>query len=213
MNRLRAVEGYAHGQEATVEATRNALARVARADAVIVVEGVSDQIAVETAAVLLGRDLDTEGVAVLPVGGAQAVGPHLRRLGPDGECMELAGLYDVGEIDAFLVGAGRAGLGRPADEHDLALLGFHACVRHLEDELLRSLGVDGVLAIVEAEGDLRPLRTLQRQAAWRDRPVHDQLLRFFGSGARRKSQYARRLVEAMEPEQVPRPLKAVLERV
>ena len=42
--------------------------------AVILVEGVSDQRAVEGVAELRGRDLAAEGVAVVPIGGAQASG-------------------------------------------------------------------------------------------------------------------------------------------
>ena len=47
--------------------------------AVILVEGVSDQRAVEAVAELRGRDLAAEGVAVVPIGGAQAIGRYLGR--------------------------------------------------------------------------------------------------------------------------------------
>jgi len=49
------------------------------ARAVVLVEGVSDQIAVETLAGRRGRDLAAEGIAVLPVGGAHGVGRYLAR--------------------------------------------------------------------------------------------------------------------------------------
>jgi predicted ATP-dependent endonuclease of OLD family len=45
-----------------------------RPRAVILVEGVSDQRAVEAVAERRRRDLAAEGVAVVPIGGAQAIG-------------------------------------------------------------------------------------------------------------------------------------------
>jgi hypothetical protein len=66
---------------------------------------------------------------------------------------------------------------------------------------------------VDAQGDLRSFRTLQRQPAWDGRPREQQLRRFFGSGARRKIRYARLLVDALDLEHVPRPLDRVLTRV
>ena len=51
---------------------------------------------------------------------------------------------------------------------------------------------------------------MQKQPAWRGRPVEEQLRRFFGSGARRKIRYARFLVEALDLARVPRPLELVL---
>jgi hypothetical protein len=66
---------------------------------------------------------------------------------------------------------------------------------------------------VEASGDLRSRRALQKQPAQRDRPAEDQVRRFLGSGSGRKLRYARLLVEALAPEQVPRPLDRLLAHV
>jgi hypothetical protein len=84
--------GYVSGPAAATEATTVALARAAGARTVVLVEGISDQIAVETLAVRLGRDLAAEGVAVLPTGGAHGFGRYLRRFGPTGAGARLAGL-------------------------------------------------------------------------------------------------------------------------
>ena len=83
----------------------------------------------------------------------------------------------------------------------------------LEGELIRALGPPRVEEIVESHGDLRPLRTLQKQPAWDGRPLQDQLRRFMGSGGRRKIRYARFLVEALDLDRVPRPLDGVLASV
>jgi hypothetical protein len=63
-------------------------------DAVVLVEGLSDRIAVETLAARQGRDLAAEGVAVTPIGGAQAIGRALAGLRPG---VRVAGLCDAGE--------------------------------------------------------------------------------------------------------------------
>jgi hypothetical protein len=92
-------------------------------------------------------------------------------------------------------------------------LGFYVCVADLEDELIRALGAAAVERVVEAQGDLRSFRTLQKQPAWHGRPTHEQLRRFMGSGGRRKIRYARLLVDALGLTQVPRPLDLLLARV
>ena len=89
-------------------------------------------------------------------------------------------------------------------------LGFFVCVADLEDELIRALGAARVEEIVDAHGDLGPFRTLQKQPAWQGRPAKEQLHRFMGSGGRRKTRYARFLVEALDLANMPRPLDGVL---
>jgi hypothetical protein len=42
-------------------------------------------------------------------------------------------------------------------------LGFFVCVDDLEDDLIRAVGAERVERIVEAEGQLGPFRTLQKQ--------------------------------------------------
>ena len=163
--------------------------------AVIFVEGTSDKVAVETLAEMRGRDLRAEGVVVVPIGGAQAI----RRVAEDfGSDVTLTGLCDAGEAESF-----RRVLGDR----------FYVCSRDLEDELIRALGPDAVEEIVDANGDLGPFRTLQKQSQWQGRPKGEQLRRFMGSGGRRKIRYARFLVEALDPEQVPAPLAGVLAHV
>jgi OLD-like protein len=176
--------------------------------AVVLVEGISDRAAVAALADRKGRDLETEGISVVSVGGAQALGRHLRELVPQG--VTLAGLYDAGEESNVRRALERAGLGNDLSRPDIEALGFFVCVDDLEDELIRALGTAAVLAVVEAQGELGPFRTLQKQPAQRNWPLERQLHRFIGTKAGRKIRYARLLVEALEPEQVPRPLKGVL---
>ena len=181
--------------------------------AVVVVEGVSDQIAIETLARRRGRDLARESIAIVPMGGAHAISRFLSDLGPRGANIALAGLCDVGEEEDFRRALETAGFGSDLTRTEMEELGFFVCVKDLEDELIRALGATTVQEILEAEGDIHRFRTLQKQAAWRGRPTDQQLRRFMGSGGSRKVRYARILVDALDLARVPRPLDGVLARV
>lgn len=183
--------------------------------AVVLVEGVSDQIAVETLAIRLGRNLEGEGVAVVPMGGAHAIGRFLTRFGADGVNAKLAGLYDVGEervVRRSLQGTGR-GSESQLTRADMERMGFYVCIDDLEDELIRALGSAQVLALLDSQGDLGSFRTLQKEPAWRGKTVEAQLRRFMGSGGSRKIRYARLLVNALDLADIPRPLHQVLAHV
>lgn len=177
----------------------------------MLVEGTSDLVAIEALADKHGRDLDADGVTLVPIGGAQAIGRFLDIFVPQG--LRLAGLCDAAEEGEFARGLEQAGLGSNLTRAGMEQLGFYVCVEDLEDELIRSLGADEVLRVVDAQGDLGSFRTLQKQPAWEGRPVEEQLRRFMGSGGSRKIRYARLLVDELEPAKVPRPLDRVLAHV
>jgi hypothetical protein len=172
---------------------------------VVLVEGTSDQVAVETLAERRGVDLVAARIEIVPIGGAHSIGRFLAHLGPLG--VPLAGLYDAGEEREFA----RA-LGSDVSRDELERLGFFVCEPDLEGELIRALGAAAVEAVADAHGELNAFRTLQKQPAWRGQPVEEQLRRFMGSGGSRKIRYARLLVEALDPEAAPEPLDRVLNR-
>jgi hypothetical protein len=178
--------------------------------AVVLVEGPSDRVALETLAERHNRNLEADRISVVPIGGAQALGRYLRDLAPRG--VRLTGLYDAGEEPDVTRTLERAGFGKDLTRADLETLGFYVCVEDLEDELLRAVGTVGALGIIEAQGELKAFRTLQKQPVQRDWPIERQLHRFIGVKAGRKARYARLLVEALEPGRVPRPLAGVLRR-
>src|SRR5438034_8320971 len=161
--------------------------------AVVLVEGVTDRIALEAVAAKLGRDLVGDGVEIVPIGGAQAI----RRAAAQYEGERVAGLCDAGEERWFRRILGDA---------------TYVCVKDLEDELIRALGPDRVQEVVAAHGELETFRSFQNQVFWRGRPVEKQLQRWLQNGGR-QHRYPPRLIEAMEPEEIPRPLAAVLEHV
>jgi hypothetical protein len=195
-----ALDGYLHGPTAATDGTYAALAKTPEPDAMMLVEGVSDQIAVETLAVRLGRDLATERVAVVPIGGAGAIGRMLAEHAS--ATLRLVALCDAGE---------EALVRRRIEASGLQVSVF-VCVTDLEAELIRAVGVETSRAVVDSQGDLGSFTTLQKQLVWRGQPPEAQLRRFIGAGARRKLRYARLLIDAaVDLDRAPRPLVAALD--
>lgn len=161
--------------------------------AVVLVEGITDRIALEAVAAKLGLDLGREGVEIVPIGGAQAV----RRASAQYEGERVSGLCDVQEERFFRRVLGDA---------------TYVCVADLEDELIRALGADRVEQVVAAEGELATFRSFQNQLYWRGKPVERQLRRWLQNGGR-YLRYPPLLIEAMAPDEIPRPLAGVLAAV
>jgi hypothetical protein len=179
-------------------------------DTVLLVEGVSDQRALEELAARLGRDLAAEGVSIVPMGGAHALGRFLERYGPGGLDLKLAGLCDAGEETDFKRALERAGFGSHLTRADMEALGFYVCVENLEDELIRAVGLDGVEQVIAAEGELGAFGTYRKQPAKRELSYEEQLLGFMWN---RKLRYATQLVRALDLARVPHPLDRLLANV
>jgi len=109
---------------------------------VVLVEGTSDRRAVETLARRRGRDLQAEGVAIVPMGGYG----NLPRLLRQYRNLRIGGLYDVGEERHFLRALGCD------DRGELERVGFFACTSDLEDELTRAVGPDGMERVLAEQG-------------------------------------------------------------
>jgi hypothetical protein len=178
--------------------------------ATVLVEGISDQRALEALARRRGRNLDAEGISIVPIGGAQAIGRFLEQFGPQGLNVRLAGLCDAAQEGDFRRGLERAGLGADLTRAEMESLGFYVCVANLEEELVRALGAAAVEQVIEAQGELGSFRTFQKQPAKRGHTHEVQLSQFMWN---RKIRYATLLVEALDLTQVPRPLDGVLAHV
>ncbi len=189
------------------------LAAFANSRAVILVEGMSDQAALEVLAERRGRALGAEGISIVRMAGATNVGRFVDLLGPRGLGVRLAGLCDAAEEGYFRRALERAGLGSGISRADLEALGFYVCTADLEDELIRALGVATVEQIIAAQGEIRSLRIFQQQPAQQRRSLEGQLHRFMGTRSGRKSHYARLLAGALDLSRVPRPLDRVLAHV
>jgi hypothetical protein len=134
-----------------------------------------------------GRDLAAEGIEIAPIGGAHAIRRFVAGLPP---ATTVRGLCDENEADVFR---------RVLDD-------VYVCVPDLEGELIRALGVERVLSIVDAGA----FRKMQQQPAQRGRPVEQQLHRWLRSSSTRFYRYLQLLVEALDLDAVPQPLDAVL---
>jgi hypothetical protein len=153
----------------------------------VAVEGSSDKTVLELLARRLGRDLAAEGIVIEAIGGAHAIRRFVAALGSE---VRVRGLCDANEAPLFH---------RVLDD-------VHVCVPDLEGELIRALGVDRVLELVDAES----FRRMQQQPAQRGRPVELQLHRWLRSSSTRFHRYLPVLVEALDLDRVPAPLDAVL---
>jgi hypothetical protein len=187
---------------------------IVRADAdtrsIVLVEGVSDQLALEALAERCDRNLAAEGVKVLAMGGATNIGHFLDRFGPAGSDLRLAGLCDEAEAGFFQQRLERAGLGSGLTRAEMESKGFYVCTPDLEDELIRALGIPAVEDLLDTQGDLTSFRIFQQQPAQRGRSDQARLRRFMGTRGGRKIHYAPLLVRALDPTLVPRPLSSLL---
>jgi hypothetical protein len=181
--------------------------------AVVLVEGNSDRVALEALAKRRGRDLASEGIEIVPMGGITNTRAFASRYGPHGLGLPLAGLYDAAEEGKVRHGLAAAGLAPALQPDGLPGLGFYKCSADLEDELIRAVGVQAVEAVIDAAGETRSLRLLAGMPAQRDWTREAVLRRFLGVRSGRKARYAALLVEALEPGRTPAPLANVLARV
>ena len=181
-----------------------------RARSAILVEGWSDQAAVEAWAASCAVDLHARRIVVMPVGGITNMGKFVSALRAPGAAVKLCGLYDASEEALTLRCLERAGLGERLTRAGAEAAGFFGCVNDLEDELIRALGAPAVEALLEAQDELRSFRLFERQPMQQGRDAHSLLKRFMGTRAGRKIRYGTLLVAALAPERVPLPLKRVL---
>jgi len=190
------------GGAAGLAAAARELAIGPRTRTVVLVEGLSDRVALEVLADRRGRDLGAEGVVIVPMGGATPVARFLEGFAGTGR--RLVVLCDAREEPLLQRALTRSGL---------TGVGVAVCHADLEDELIRALGTDAVEAVIERQGDAAGFARFVRQPAQRGRPPAAQLHRFLGTRSGRKWQYAALLVDALDLDHVPGPLDAVLAAV
>lgn len=196
--------------ESASPALETVLKAVTQPRVLVMVEGMSDRVALEALAERSGRDLEAEGVAIVSIGGAAAIEPALRQLEAWGVEVRLAGLCDREAESGYRRSLERAGLGSDLGRADMEQLGFFVCVEDLEDELIRARGTEATEELVAAQGELRAFRSFQGQPQWRGRTREEQLRRFMGTRSGRKARYAQVLVNTMDPQEAPRPLRDLL---
>ncbi len=157
---------------------------------IVLVEGESDRIALE----VIARRLNASPLTVVPIGGAHAAANAIAGILEDSPNEHLLGLVDIGERHVF----------------EAVLPEVFVCDRDLEDELIRALGEEAALLVVEDQGELASFRTLQKQPAQRKRSTRDQLRQFLNGRSGNKARYAALFAEAIELDRIPGPLKNVI---
>lgn len=105
--------GVVGGSGASARAAAEALARLPEAAALLVVEGITDQIALAAITAVRGPDLDASAVLIAPIGGAHAIGRVLTQVLTERPGLRIAGLCDRREEPVFRRALAAAGIGTP----------------------------------------------------------------------------------------------------
>ncbi|WP_148615078.1 ATP-dependent endonuclease [Nocardioides rubriscoriae] len=167
---------------------------VTTGSAVVLVEGESDRRAVLTLAPRLGVPVPE----VVVMHGITNLRAHLAaRHGA------VLLLHDAAETT--WVGRVLTDTTRP----DLQVATF-VCDVDLEDELVRAVGVRGVLAVVVEQGERAAYERMAQQPAQRDRTDAQRLRRWLGARSGHKTTYAGLLAGAVPLDRVPVPLRSLL---
>lgn len=175
----------------------------------MLLEGPSD---VAALTVLLGEEDDRPGPSsyeLVDLGGVTNVGAHLERAHRLDPVPRVAGLCDAGEAGFVVRALQRVGrdVGGPAD---LPGENFFVCQRDLEDELIRALGPQRSLGILEELGLAGRFAAFSQQPAWAGRPLTERLHRFSGIASGRKILLAGAMAAGLEAERVPPPLAGLV---
>ncbi|KQU66422.1 hypothetical protein ASC58_15400 [Phycicoccus sp. Root101] len=187
---------------------------------VVLLEGQSDVAAVRALLGVRPVTVQPDRLDLVDMGGVTNIRRHLADLvaqsahanGDAPARLRVLGLCDVGEAGYFA--RALASIGHPVGSaDDMAALGFHVCDQDLEDELIRALGVERVIEVLDRLRLLDRFVTFRRQPTWEGRPVTDQLRRFSGTTSGRKALVAQALAAATTAEQVPPPLAALVAHI
>lgn len=124
---------------------------------------------------------------------------HLAALGGDRVLL----LHDVGESPY---------VARVLADSPVHVRAF-VCDVDLEDELIRAVGTDGMLAVVDAQGERTAYERMAQQPAQRERTEHQRLHRWLGARSGHKILYAGLLTAACPAADLPRPLRELVAAV
>jgi hypothetical protein len=174
----------------------------------VLLEGRSDVAAVRALAGARGLAEEADGFRLVDMGGVTNIQRELAGLRGG----RVLGMCDAGEV-RFVVQALRSRHDDVRDVGDLAAHGFVVCDRDLEDELIRGLGPPVVAGLLDGLGLADRFALFQRQPAWQDRPLHEQLHRFCGVASGRKSLLAGAMAAALDVATPPAPLAWLVEQL
>ncbi len=178
----------------------------------VLLEGASDVAAVRVVAGRAGISLADQGVHLVDMHGATNIRRHLIAAAEAADRPRVLGMCDAPEAPYFVRALRRVGCAvESADE--LPWWGFQVCERDLEDELMRDLGELGIRGVLEGLGLTQRLAMLTQQPAWVSGTFHEQVHRFAGAASGRKELMAGAMAEALDMDQLPKPLAGLLDAI
>lgn len=182
------------------------------AETVILVEGISDLLAIRMLARRSDRDLDSAGATLLSLDGGGLFVHYLALFGPNGLDLRLLGLVDADHEQTWSIALTNAGV-PIADRGALNAAGVQVCVPDLEGEFVVALGTQRVAELLDEESQtadfeawivqkgLVQVSPERRQAAW------------IGRSSASKVFWAPVLAENTPLDDIPAPLSALLSDV
>lgn len=173
---------------------------------VVLVEGYSDRVAILHLATRLNRNLDAEGVAIVSMDGGSGLGTYMRLYGTTGLQLSMSGICDEDKEAKWISELQKAGY-PVTDRLSLQAAGFEVCVKDLEHEMVKTLGITQAQSVIANEGESSAFAAFQKQPAQAAWPIDEQLRRFF---QRDKVRWAVPLVEALDLNTIPGPLNDVI---
>jgi hypothetical protein len=141
--------------------------------------------------------------------GAGAVGTYLRLFGTAGLRLAVFGMCDEDKESKWLSELQKAGF-PVSDRASMKAAGFMVCVKDLEQEFVRALGLGGAQAVISNEGETPIFAAFQKQPAYSGAPLDEQLRRFFQKDNIR---WAAPLVDALNVKAIPGPLNDVISKL
>jgi energy-coupling factor transporter ATP-binding protein EcfA2 len=178
----------------------------------IFVEGTSDRLVLLALARKQGRNLDAEAVSIVVLHGSGQLKTHLKILGPAGLDVNLGGLCDAHDEEAWRNALEDADIGSDLDRQGAEEIGFFVCDPDLEGQLIAAVGEDVVEELIDAEGETAAWEAFQAQPDSQGEGKAD-LLRAFIHKRKRVMRYSPLIVNRLDETDVPAPIRGVLEHV
>jgi hypothetical protein len=153
--------------------------------------------------------LDAEGVTIISIDGGGAVGTFLRLFGPSGLKLTVFGMCDEDKESKWISELQKAGYGAK-DRVSMNADGFFVCVKDLEQEFVRAIGLTAAQSLIANEGEAAAFTAFQKQPAHSGVPVDEQLRRFLQKD---KVGWAIPLVDALNLKAIPGPLNDLITKL
>jgi ABC-type cobalamin/Fe3+-siderophores transport system ATPase subunit len=178
----------------------------------IFVEGTSDRLVLLALARKQGRNFDAEAVSIVVLHGSGQLKTHLKILGPAGLDVNLGGLCDAHDEEAWRNALEDAHIGSDLDRQGAEEIGFFVCDPDLEGELIAAVGEGVVEELIDAEGETAAWEAFRAQPDSQGQGKAD-LLRAFIHKRKRVMRYSPLIVNRLDETDVPAPIRGVLEHV